>query len=100
MSICTKPLFGTIYIENNLEEYIDMKDQSRIKGLKNPISIREAASKTSKIFVDNIFKNDIDFNDVVLENLKLVGVNFQPAVNEHLTPKNIWWYWHKWDTFS
>ena len=40
-----------------------------------------------KNYVDIIFKNDIDFNDVQLENIKFVKVNYQPAVNEHLTPK-------------
>ena len=34
-----------------------------------------------------MFKNDIDFSDVKLENIKIVKVNYQPAVNEHLTPK-------------
>ena len=61
-----------------------MKNQYRIKNLPEPISIREAASKHD---VDNIFKNDIDFNDFKLENIKFVKVNYQPAVNEHLTPE-------------
>ena len=34
-----------------------------------------------------MFKNDIDFNDFKLENIKFVKVNYQPAVNEHLAPK-------------
>ena len=46
--------------------------------------MREPASK---IYVDSIFNNDIDFNDVKLENIKFVKVSYQPAVNEHLTPK-------------
>ena len=61
-----------------------MKSQNRIKILPDPITIREPASKN---YVDNIFKNDIDFNDVKLENIKFVKVNYQPAVGEHLTPK-------------
>ena len=79
-----KPYLRTNYIESNIEEDIDIKNQFRIKNLPDPLSIREAASKT---YVDNIFKNDIDFNDVKLENIKFVKVNYQPDVNEHLTPK-------------
>ena len=32
-------------------------------------------------------KNDIDFLDVKLENFKFVKINYQPAVNEDITPK-------------
>ena len=79
-----KPYLRTNYIEANIEEDINLKNQYRIKNIPDPISIREAASKN---YVDNIFKNDIDFNVVKLENLKFVKVNYQPAVKEHLTPK-------------
>ena len=61
-----------------------MTNQNRNENLKDPISIREGCSKD---YVDNIFKNDIDFTDVKLENTNFVQVNYQPAVNEHLTPK-------------
>jgi len=79
-----KPYLRTNYIEANIEEDIDKKNQFRIKNLPDPISIRDACSKN---YIDNVFKNDIDFNDVKLENIKFVKVNYQPAVNEHLTPK-------------
>ena len=79
-----KPYLRTNYIEKNIEEDIDQKNQYRIKNVPDPISIREVCNKN---YVDNIFKNDIDFNDVKLENIKFVKVNYQPAVNEHLTPK-------------
>ena len=77
------PYLRTNYIESNIEE-IDPKNLDRIKNLPDPKSIREAASKN---YVDNLFKNDIDFNDVKSENINFVKVNYQPAVNEHLTPK-------------
>ena len=48
------------------------------------MSIREASNKN---YVDNLFRNDIDFNDVKLENIKFVRVNYQPAHPNHLTPK-------------
>ena len=46
-----KPYLRTIYRESNIED-IDMKNQFRSKNLKDPISIRVAASK---IFVDSLF---------------------------------------------
>ena len=61
-----------------------MKNQHRIKKLTVPFSIGKAASKN---YVDKIFKNDIEFKDVNLENIKFVKVKYQPAVIEDLTPK-------------
>ena len=49
-----KPYLRTNYIESNVEEDIDSKNQYRIKNLPDPISIREAASK---IYVDNLFND-------------------------------------------
>ena len=37
--------------------------------------------------MDNKFWNDADSNDVLLENKKFVSINYQPAKNEHLTPR-------------
>ena len=79
-----KHYLRTNFIESNIEEDIDLKNQFRIKNMPDPISIREAVPKK---YVDNIFRNDIDFDDVKLESINLVKVNYQPAVNEHLTPK-------------
>ena len=79
-----KPFLRTNYLGTNIEEDIDVKNQFRIKNLPDPTSIREPATKS---YVDNIFKKDIDFNDVKLENTIFVQVNYQPAVNKHLTPK-------------
>ena len=44
-----KPYLRINYIEANIEEHIDLKNQYRIKNLHDPISIREAAPK---IYVD------------------------------------------------
>ena len=49
------PYLRTNYIEPNIEEDIDLKNQNRIKNLPGPISIREAAPKN---YVDNLF-NDL-----------------------------------------
>ena len=79
-----KPYLRHNYIESNLEEDIDLKNQYRIKNLVDPINLQDACNKN---FVKNIFKNDIDFNDVKLENIKFVKVNYAPAHPNHLTPK-------------
>ena len=49
-----KPYLRTNYIESNIEEDIDLKNQYRIKNLPDPISIREAASKN---YVDSLFND-------------------------------------------
>ena len=49
-----KPYLRTNYIEANIEEDIDLKNQYRIKNLPDPISIREAASRN---YVDNLFND-------------------------------------------
>ena len=49
-----KPYLRTNYIESNIEEDIDLKNQFRIKNLPDPISIREAGSKN---YVDNLFND-------------------------------------------
>ena len=79
-----KPYLRRNYIESDIEEDIDLKNQYRIKNLLDPINLQDACNK---IYIDNIFKNDFDFNDVKLENIKLVKVNYQPAHLNHLTPK-------------
>ena len=61
-----------------------MKNEFRIKILPDPIITQDTCGKN---YVDNIFKNDIDFNDVKSEIIEFVKVNYQPAVIEHLTPK-------------
>ena len=79
-----KPYLRTSYIESIIEEDIELKNQYRIKNLLDPISLREPASKN---YVDNIFRKDIDFNDVKLEHIKFVKVNYSPAIGQHLTLK-------------
>ena len=87
-----KPYLRTIYIESDIEENIDLKNQYRIKNLPDPISIREAASKN---YVDNLFndpsiiKNNahIDLNDRNLTNCRFLSVNQLPQIDSHLTAK-------------
>ena len=64
-----KPYLRRNYIKANLEEDIDLKNQYRIKNLLDPINLQDACNKN---YIDNIFKNDIDFNDVKLKTLNLL----------------------------
>ena len=48
-----KPYLRTNYIEANIEEDIDLKNQYRFKNLPGPLSTRGACNKN---FVDNIFE--------------------------------------------
>ena len=82
----------TKYIEANIEEGIDLKNQYRIKNLPDPISIREAASKNhvENLFNDpSIVKNNahIDLNDRNLTNARFIQVNQWPQIDSHLKPK-------------
>ena len=79
-----KPYLRHNYIEANIEEDIDLKNQYRIENLIDPINLQDACKKN---YIDNIFKIDIDFNDVKLENIKFVRVIYAPAHPNHLTPK-------------
>ena len=87
-----KPYLKTNYIEANIEEDIDLKNQYRIKNLPVSISIREAASKN---YVDNLFndpsiiKNNahIDLNDRNIINCRFLSVNQIPQIDSLLTAK-------------
>ena len=87
-----KPFLRTNYIESNIEEDIDMKNQYRIKNLPDPLSITEACSKN---YVDNLFndpsivKNNvhIDLNDRNITNARFIQVNQLPQIDNHLCSK-------------
>ena len=90
--IVQKPYLRTNYIESNIEEDIDLKNQYRIKNLPDPFSIREAASKN---YVDNLFNDPsivktnahIDLNDRNITNCRFLSVNQLPQIDSHLTAK-------------
>ena len=87
-----KPYERSTYLEANIEEDIDLKNQYRIKNSPDPISIREAASK---IYVDILFndpsiiKNNahIELNDRNITNARFIQVNQLPQFDSHLTAK-------------
>ena len=87
-----KPYLKTNYLEANIEEDIDLKNQYRYKNLPDPTNIQDACSKNyvDKKFNDpSIIENTahVDFNDKNLDNVRFVKVNSMPAVGEHLTAK-------------
>ena len=87
-----KPYLRTNYIESNIEEDFDSKNQFRIKNLPDPISIREACSKiyVDKLFNDpSIVKNTehIDLNDRNITNARFIQVNQLPQIDSHLCAK-------------
>ena len=82
----------TIYIEINIEEDIDLKNQYRIRKLPDPISIREP---TPKFYVDILFNDPsiikntahIDLNARNITNSRFIQVNQLPQIDSHLTAK-------------
>ena len=80
------------FIEGNLEEDIDLKNQYRFKSLPDPISITESCSER---YVNNLFNDStiiqnsthIDLNDGNITNARFVQVNELPQINSHLTAK-------------
>ena len=87
-----KPYLRHNYIEANIQEDIELKNQFRTKNLPDHISIREAASKH---YVDNLFNDPsvlkntehIDLNDRNITNARFIQVNQLPQIDSHLTAK-------------
>ena len=78
-----KPYLTSNFIEANIGEDIDLKNQYRVKNLPDPLSIREAASKkyVDKLFKDSsIIKNNahIDLNDRNITKARFIQVNQLP----------------------
>ena len=87
-----KPYLTTNYIEANIEEDINLKNQFRIKNLPDLISIRGTCCK---IYVDSLFNDSsvhkntvhIDLNDRNITNARFIQVNQLPQIDSHLTAK-------------
>ena len=80
------------YIESNIEEDINLKNQFRIKNIADLGSIQDVCSKN---FVDKLFndpciiknKSHIDLNDRNFTNSRYTQVNQLPQIDSHLTAK-------------
>ena len=86
------PYLRTKYIESDIEEDIDLKNQYRVKNLPDLVSNREAASKS---YVDNFFNDPsvvkntayIDLNDRNFTNARFIQVIQLPQIDSHSTAK-------------
>ena len=87
-----KTYLRTNYIEKNIEEDVDRKTLFKVKNLKHPNSIQDAASN---IYVETLLNDPsiiintarFDFNDKSFDNIRFLKVNSMPADGEHLTAK-------------
>ena len=87
-----KPYLRTNFIEANIEEDIDLKNQYRIKNLPDPTNLQDACSRN---YVDNLFNDSsiiknsahIDLNDKNITNARFIQVNQLPQIDSHLTAK-------------
>ena len=73
----------TFYIECNIEEHIDLRNQNRIKNLLDLLPIREAASEKYGDNLQNdpsILKNTthVDLNDRNNTNARFIQLNQMP----------------------
>ena len=87
-----KPYFRTNFIDANIEEDDDLKNQFEINNLPAPISIREPAPKN---YVDNKFTDPsvnkktehIVLKDRNITNARFFQINQLPQIDSHLTAK-------------
>ena len=82
-----KPYLRANYIESNIEEDIDLKNQYRIKNLPDPINLQDAGTKNyinNTIDEVSLVRNnqDNDFNNNNLTNINSITLNKQ-AVNDN-----------------
>ena len=87
-----KSFLRTKYIEANIEEDINMKNQFKTKNLPCP---QENSDAVCKSYVDNLFNDSsilqntehIDLNDRNITNARFIQVNQWPQIESHLTAK-------------
>ena len=88
-----KPYLRSNYIEANIEEDIDLKNQFRIKNLHDPINLHDACNKN---YVDNSIderslirnnKNN-DFGNYNLTNINSITLNNQPINDNEVVTKS------------
>ena len=88
-----KPYLRTNYIESNIEEDIDLKNEFRIKNLPDPINLHDACNKN---YVDNSIdetslirnNNNNDFGNYNLTNINSITLNNQPINDNEVVTKS------------
>ena len=87
-----KPYMRSKYIEANIEEDINMKNQYKIKNLPCP---QEKSDSVCKSYVDTLSNDSSilkhtehrDLNDRKITNARFIQVNQLPQTDSHLTAK-------------
>ena len=87
-----KPYLRTNYIEANIEEDIDLKNQYRIKNLPDPTNLQDACNKNyidNAIDKDSLVRNnkDNDFGNYNLTNFNSITLNTQAVNNNQVITK-------------
>ena len=82
-----KPYLRTNYIESNIEEDIDLKNQFRIKNLPDPTNLQDAGTKNyiiNSVDEPSLVRNnkDNDFGNYNLTNINSITLN-KPAENDN-----------------
>ena len=88
-----KPYLRANYIESNIKEDLDLKNQYRIKNLIDPINLHDAGNKN---YVDNsidetsLIRNDKnnDFGNYNLTNINSITLNNQPINDNEVVTKS------------
>ena len=87
-----KPYLRTIYIEANIEEDIDLKNQFRIKSLPDPTNLQDACNKN---YFDNAIDDvslvrinkDNDFGNYNITNINTITLNKQAENDNEVITK-------------
>ena len=87
-----KPYLRTNYIESNIEEDIDLKNQFRIKNLPDPTNLQDAGTKNyiiNSIDEPSLVRNnkDNDFGNYNLTNMNSITLNKQAENDNEVITK-------------
>ena len=88
-----KPYLRANYIESNIEEDLDLKNQYRIKNLIDPINLHDAGNKNyveNSIDEKSLIRNNKnnDFGNYNLTNINSITLNNQPINDNEVVTKS------------
>ena len=89
----TKGYIRANYLESNMEEDIDLKNQFKIINVPYPISLKDVANKEyvdDNIEQASVVRNNIDnnFNNNKLTNISSIEINNNPILDDEVANKN------------